>query len=132
MTGYERFGSCVVKAVERRQLLWQEYQMLKSQAGVGRFRNCIIKTVKMKQLQQQDELIQIAFKTYVSLSFFWGMWHKLLFIPPMWVANLNEENIWWVCLINNCNYICEPGWRPSKCVILFSVYFLSFSKFLLT
>lgn len=39
-------------------------------AGVGRFRNCIIKTVKMKQLQQQDELIQSAFKTYVSLSFF--------------------------------------------------------------
>lgn len=29
-----------------------------------------MKTVKMKQLQQQDELIQIAFKTYVSLSFF--------------------------------------------------------------
>lgn len=43
-----------------------------------------------------------------------------------------KKNIWWVCLINNCNYISEPGARPSKFTTLFSVYCLSFSKFLLT
>lgn len=96
----------------------------KLQAGVGRFRNCIIKTVEMNQLQRQEELIQIALNTYVSLSFFWGIWHKFPLTPPIWAANLNEKNIWWVCLMNNYNYTSQ--WKDLQNSLLLSFYFLSF------